>query len=480
MVNPDAARIPRRLFCCAIAFYRLTFKRIRQKQKQEAFVPEQQETKNQENILVLDTNVLLSNPNALEKNFKESRVIIPEIVLEELDNLKKDLRLGNRAHSVLRFLDKISKTGDFYEGIDTGHSIIEISNRLDDGTDKNDDEIVRTALIYQQLNPRAQVIFISNDKLVRIKARLKGVTAGSYMPLLHEENGGYDAEDIISASDEDLIHFHTHKTLALDVPVLPNRIYELISLKDPDVRIAVLSDKTGASLRSIPCPDKKILAINPRDDRQAAAFASLLDPQIDIVFLLGVAGTGKTLLALAAAMQMMNVPGTFEGIVLARPQIPFRKDFELGFNPGTEAEKLAPMMKSFWHVLKLVARRNAAEKQKTRPDHQLVRELIEKYEIEFENLANIEGITYHRKLIVLDEAQKADAGVVKEFISRAGPGTKVVISGNPKQNFLPYEGEHSNGLAYAAMRLAREPNVSVIHLKKVFRSRAAELAVNLL
>jgi len=433
-------------------------------------------------IFVLDTSVIIYDHMAA-KSFKEHDVVIPITVLEELDNFKKGNDTKNfAAREFTRYIDKISVGNTLQDWINIngkGHGMIKIEMHQDSKIDaekifgerKADHRILNTALYVSEKYPNRKVIMVTKDINLRIKAKSLSLTAEDY------ETGK------IKDVNEQL---YTGKSEIQKVPTeLINEIYEkgfcdpaslLKKQKPTSNHFYVLKNGTKSVLASYsPAKDvlervKKVSAfgINPRNAEQAFALDAIMNPDIKLVSIQGVAGTGKTLLSLAGALEQRR---TFHQIYLARPIVPLSNK-DIGYLPGDIKSKLNPYMEPLWDNLKYI-KNQFNEKDK---EYKQITEMVEHEKLVVCPLAYIRGRSLSDVFFIVDEAQNLTPHEVKTIISRAGQNTKIIFTGDIHQIDTPYLDAQSNGLSYLIDKLKNQSLYAHITLEKGERSELANLA----
>lgn len=435
-------------------------------------------------IAVLDTSVLLHDHQAIT-TFKNHDVAIPITVLEELDNFK----IGNdtknfSAREVIRFIDKISTNVSLQEwiplGKDKGSFKIVLASEPDGinaervyARGKNDHKIINAALFLKEEEPTKEVILVTKDINLRIKAKALGITAEDYKT-------GKVADDVSKTSgvctidniDPDQIRQIFTK----------GRIDENGILEDKKIANGYYILKNGKSsslavynphLDQLERIEKEfVYGIKPKNAEQAFALNALLNNDIKLVALQGVAGTGKTLLALASALEQHK---KYQQILLARPVVPLSNK-EIGFLPGDANDKIGPYMEPLWDNLKFIKSQFGENERK----HKAITELQESGKIVISPLAFIRGRSLSNMIFIIDEAQNLTPHEIKTIITRAGENTKIVFTGDINQIDTPYLDEHSNGLAYLIDKLKGQPLFASVKLEKGERSELANLANDLL
>lgn len=442
-------------------------------------------------IVVLDTNVLLHDPEAIYA-FPGDEVIIPAIVLEELDSKKRMAdELGRNARQISRMLDKIKESGHFHSGIHLSNDSlirVEINHRnytkVQDmfGEISNDHRILAVAVNYdaeqQKLaeKERRQVIIVSKDVLMRIKADVFGLAAEDYVTdkhrVDHELYAGYSTVYVHpSVIDE----FYTHRYLYTESILLKHRFYphEFVILKDEmgTAKSALLKvNANGKKLEPLYLSNDPVWGITARNAQQRMALELLLNDDIPLVTLSGKAGTGKTLLTLAAGLMKVEDERKYKKLLIARPVVPMGKD--IGYLPGEKEEKLRPWMQPIYDNLEFLF--------DTKKSGDIEKILLGLGSIHVEALTYIRGRSIPGQFIIIDEAQNLTSHEVKTIVSRVGEGSKIVLVGDPQQIDHPYLDAMSNGLTNIIERFRGEQLSGHIHLEKGERSKLAQLAADLL
>lgn len=433
-------------------------------------------------IFVLDTSVIIYDHMAV-KNFKEHDVVIPITVLEELDNFKKGNDTKNfAAREFTRYIDKISIGNTLQDWINIngkGHGMIKIEMHTSSKTDaekifgerKGDHRILNTAMYVAEQYPKRKVVMVTKDINLRIKAKSLKLTAEDY------ETGK------IKDVNEQL---YTGRSELQKVPTeVINEIYEkgfcetsklLKKQKPSSNHFYTLKNGSKSVLASYsPTKDviervKKVTAfgINPRNAEQAFALDAILNPNIKLVSIQGVAGTGKTLLSLAGALEQRR---NFHQIYLARPIVPLSNK-DIGYLPGDIKSKLNPYMEPLWDNLKYI-KNQFSEKDR---EYKQISEMVEHEKLVVCPLAYIRGRSLSDVFFIVDEAQNLTPHEVKTIISRAGENTKMIFTGDIYQIDTPYLDTQSNGLSYLIDKLKDQALYAHITLEKGERSELANLA----
>lgn len=435
-------------------------------------------------IFVLDTSVILYDHNAI-KNFQEHDVAIPITVLEELDNFKKGNDTINfEAREFIRFLDKLSGEYTLSDWIPINgrgrgkfkvimHERSSVDAEKVFGERKADHRILNGALAMRDEHPDRKVIMVTKDVNLRLKAKSLDLTA----------------EDYETGKIKDVNTLHTGNTVIEGVKqTVIDRIYAegfvsyemLFDEKPPANNYYILKNNKTAVLcfynpinESIERIDKRnAYGIKPRNAEQTFAMHAILNRNVSLVSIQGVAGTGKTLLALAAAMEQKQ---DYRQIYLARPIIPLSNK-DIGFLPGDIKSKINPYMEPLWDNLKLIQN----QWKETDKEFQKITDLVNQEKLVVSPLAYIRGRSLSNIIFIIDEAQNLTPLEVKTIITRAGEGTKIVFTGDIFQIDTPYLDSQSNGLSYLIDRIKDNPLYAHITLEKGERSELANLANSLL
>ena len=432
---------------------------------------------------VLDTNVLLHDPNS-PFSFADNDVVIPIAVIEEIDRFKKEMtEVGRNARAVSRTLDRLREQGHLTDGVPTpGGGTLRIHLGVPiprdfpfmDGRDGADMRIL--ALAWELSRSRPPVQFITKDTNLRLKADAVGVYAEDYVERSIVPDTEWHGWREAAVPREVLDRLFSEKSLpATDLGIEdpgPNVGLLLRDLGDPQHTALARRRPSQPIVTPITLP-KSVSGIKPRNVEQKFALDLLLDREVPLVTLVGKAGTGKTLLALAAGLMQTVEKPLYRRLVVARPIFPMGRD--LGYLPGDLDEKLRPWMQPIWDNLEfLLGEFDAA----TGPDGHPIEQLIDRGTLEIEALTYIRGRSLPRQLMIVDEAQNLTPHEVKTVITRVGEDAKIVLTGDPDQIDNPYVDAASNGLSYASQRLRGEPLAGTVVLTRGERSTLAEMAAD--
>lgn len=430
---------------------------------------------------ILDTNVLLHDPNSLV-NFDDNNVLVPIEVIEEIDRFKREsTELGRNARTVSRMLDGFRGEGSLSAGVEMPNGgrlkIAFHRNGHGDTTfpkDTVDNRILALAASLQKTQPRNATILVSKDINLRIKADALGLLAEDYETDRVFITDLYTGMVDIPLPPDKITAFRAKGELPLDggKTYFPNEFCTLLDDANPKKTALAKVDPTGTKLVPIHDCREGIWGIKPRNREQHFALDALLDDRVKLVTLMGKAGTGKTLIAMAAGLKRVVNDREFRRLVVARPTIAMGK--ELGFLPGSLEEKLAPWMQPIHDALEMLSDLNMGQ------DHRRSTDLMRNGSIVVEALSYIRGRSIANQFMVIDEAQNLTPLEAKTIITRVGHGTKIVFTGDPYQIDNPYVDSSSNGFNYIVSRFRDQPIAAHIELQKGERSELAELAANIL
>ena len=449
---------------------------------------------------VLDTNVLLHNPRALFV-FQENDVVIPFEVIEELDNFKvKSDGLGRAARETIRQLDALRQTGDIKSGVPIEHADGSPGGRLQIVLDTNgievpglreptpDNHIIRCAIKLQREGRR--VVFISKDIAARIKADALGVATEDFENQkvdFDELYTGYREADASQRAIDAMFHGEGIDAGDLAMSLFANEFVLLKNAENPTHTALGRADAEGRRVRAVKPMRKPVFGVLPRNLQQTMALDLLLDDSVRLVSLIGSAGTGKTLLALAAGMQRVVSDKEYTKLLCARPIMPMGRD--IGYLPGDKDEKLGAWMQPiFDNLAYLLSHRlngNSDDKAETQKQQMQgiegrIAAMIAEGTIVLEPLTYIRGRSIPNQYMIVDEAQNLTPHEVKTIASRVGEGTKLVLTGDATQIDNPYLDSSSNGLSYLVERMKGKSIVGHVTLAKSERSQLASLAAEAL
>ncbi|MFA7566189.1 MAG: PhoH family protein [Alkalispirochaeta sp.] len=425
---------------------------------------------------VIDTNVLIHRPDAI-LSFRHSNIVIPMWVLEELDRLKtfSDER-GRNARRAIRFLDSAGQRGNLAEGvrIENGSILRVVSTQPrfspnDFLQDKTDNKIILAAWQIQQKG--SQVFFVSKDINARVKATALGIKAVDYDKQKVDFTKLYTGFTAVDVRSELYLQLLEKGEIPWPDSLPPNHF---LMVRDKEHNEEIIG-RYNHETRMVSLVDKKmqpVAGIRPLNDEQLMVLNLLLDPAVQLVTLVGKAGTGKTLLAIAAGLKQAIEDKTYKRVLVSRPVIPMGKD--IGYLPGAKNEKLSHWMQPLFDNLELIT--SVYQKQNLKSPEQVVNSNI----LEMEALSFIRGRSLPNQFIIIDEAQNLSPHEVKTIVSRAGTDAKVVLTGDPDQIDSPYLDANSNGLTYLVEAFKGQPVFGHILMTRSERSHLAELAAELL
>lgn len=456
---------------------------------------------------ILDTNVLLHDPRALFK-FEDNNVIVPIYVIEEIDQFKKELsELGRNARQASRLIDRFREEGNLGVGVPLPEGgllrVVFTTKRITDEFARphvTDNLILAVALEIQEREPDRPTIVVTKDTNLRVRADALGLkaenflegsvaidrlypgasdlfVAGAHIDTLYQD--GYVDFDF-EAEKKKRIEKHEEQTngngskFTNGFEFYPN---EYLLLKDAanDSHTAlgrINAEQSGiTSVRNL---REGVWGIRPRNKEQHFALDCLLDDNIQLVTMIGKAGTGKTLLAIAAGLQKTLEERKFHRMLVSRPIFPLGRD--IGFLPGNVEEKLTPWMQPIFDNVEYLMGLSQSDKEKGRGYH----ELMDMGALQIEPLTYIRGRSIPNQYLIVDEAQNLTPHEIKTIITRVGEGTKLVLTGDPYQIDHPYVDADSNGLTYTVNKFRGQDIAATVTLYKGERSQLAELAANLL
>ncbi len=425
---------------------------------------------------ILDTNVLIHNPESIN-SFRESEIVIPLEVLEELDKLKTfpDQR-GKSAREAIRFLDGALGHGNFKEGVKLENgSLLKVSyiqpRDPPEGIalDKNDNRIILCAWALQLEGKR--VFFVSKDINARVKATALGIKAVDYEKQKVDIATLYQGVREMDISADSMALLDVTGEFPWKEHLLPNE-YALLRDKVGGRSRLARPDTEGGRLLALKEWSGTICGIEPLNERQRVAFELLLDDSVRLVTLVGKAGTGKTLLAIAAGLHKTLEERKYARMLVTRPVIPVGKD--IGFLPGEKQAKMAAWMQPIFDNLEQILG------VYRRPNLKSIDQLVKDKILEVEALSFIRGRSLPNLYIIIDEAQNLTPHEIKTLVSRAGDGTKVVLAGDPYQIDNMYLDANSNGLSYLVEAFKGQRLFGHVTMQHSERSELAELAASLL
>jgi PhoH-like ATPase len=410
--------------------------------------------------------------------FPGNKVVIPVTVLEELDKMKRlPNDLGKNSRAVVRFLDSLKSLGkgDLHKGVKLeNNSTIRI--QMDIKTDYqssfslavNDNKILMAA--YFLLEKGETVVFVSKDFAARIKAEAIGLEAQDYQNLKFAYEAIYKGISYLEVPKNTIDHFYKDGFMQEPIPDLSPNEYAIIT--SPEHTSAVGKHDPDKHQIEPLLKINNVWGIKPRNVEQRCAVDILLRDDVKLVTLMGPAGTGKTLLALACGLRKVFDEGIYTRILVSRPIVPLGRD--IGYLPGTKEEKLFNWMQPIYDNLEFLCDSSSHEPTET------LRWVMESKKIEMEAVTYIRGRSLPKMYMIVDEAQNLTPHEIKTIISRAGEGTKLILTGDPTQIDNPYLDKDSNGLTYAVGKFRDHKIYGHIFLDKTERSELAALAAEVL
>jgi len=436
-----------------------------------------------EKNFILDTNVLLHDPRSLF-TFEDNNVVIPIYVIEEVDKFKRDLsELGRNARLAARYLDALRAEGSLAEGVPLpggGNLRVVVSHRplppsIGDAQ-LMDNRILSVALDIKEREPDLKAVFITKDTSLRIRADAVGLEAQDYDAQRVEISELYTGHRELLVPRELVDQMYkpgAEVALPEGEALAPN---EFVLLKDETnpshTAMGRMNPAKGRLVPLLRVVKDGVWGIRPRNMEQSYTFDLLLNDEIKLVTIVGKAGTGKTLLAIAAGLHKTTEESAYQKLLVSRPIFPLGRD--IGYLPGDVEQKLNPWMQPIFDNLEFLFSTGS------RKGPRAYAELLESGQIQVEPLTYIRGRSLPQQFIIVDEAQNLTPHEVKTIITRSGDGTKIVLTGDPGQIDNPYVDSASNGLSIAAERFRGEKLAAHIVLAKGERSELAELAANAL
>ncbi len=441
-------------------------------------------------IYVLDTNVLLQDPNAIY-SFENNEIVIPAVVLEEIDSKKRYMdEIGRNARFFSRLMDSYREKGRLHLGVtlETGGTLrIELNHksftRMQEhfGEVTNDNRILAVALNIQaeqqEMGNGRPVIIVSKDALVRVKADALGIVAEDFLSdrVVHEYTNLYTGHLKMAVSSEYIQQFYANGKIET-AKLAPRQSFyphQFVIMRDELGGSQSAIGKVNADakwLEVLRRDEDQVWGLKARNAQQRMAMELLLNNNIPLVTLTGKAGTGKTLISLAAGLHLIEDERLYKKLLVARPIVPLGKD--IGFLPGEKEEKLRPWMQPIFDNLEYLFN--------TKKSGDLDKILAGMGSIQVEALTYIRGRSIPEQFIIIDEAQNLTKHEVKTILTRVGEGSKIVLMGDPEQIDHPYLDESNNGLSYVVESFKDQKMAGHVRLEKGERSSLAQLAADIL
>ncbi|AYV71301.1 PhoH family protein [Bacillus sp. PK3-056] len=439
-------------------------------------------------IYVLDTNVLLQDPYSIF-SFSDNDVVIPAVALEEVDSKKRYMdEIGRNARQISRLIDNLRESGKLHDKIplENGGTLrIELNHRSFHELQEifvektNDNRILAVAKNLSIEESKKEngrtVILVSKDTLVRVKADAIGLKSEDFLSDRVVENEHlYTGFMDVQVTIDVLNNFYENGQLPIaeigNGNYYPNQFLILKDVLGSSSSALAIVDSSRKFVKKLVFDHEHIWGIRPRNVQQTMAIEMLLKKDMPLVTLIGKAGTGKTLLALASGLMQTEDFGDYKKLLVARPIVPMGKD--LGFLPGEKEEKLRPWMQPIFDNLEYLFN--------TKKPGELEAILAGMGSIEVEALTYIRGRSIPDQFIIIDEAQNLTKHEVKTILTRVGEGSKIVLMGDPEQIDHPYLDAFNNGLSYVVERFKDQPIAGHVKLVKGERSSLAQLAADLL
>ena len=431
---------------------------------------------------VIDTNVLIHDPASITK-FKANDVVIPLAVLEELDSLKRYTdEVGKNAREVIRYIDslKAEQTGDLHNGvvIPEGPKVRihlqakpEPTERFPLPLDRNSNKFLLVAFLLKEKGE--SVVIVSKDFVTRVKAEAMDLESEDYENLKTSYEEMYKGLRKVDVPKKEIDLFYKDGILPMpEAGFRPNE-YALLNSPEKSSAVCKYSEKSK-KLEPLIQVSKDIWGIQPLNVEQRCAIDLLLRDDIHLVTLIGPAGTGKTLLALACGMRKVFDEPVYSRILISRPIMPLGKD--IGYLPGTKEEKLYHWMQPIYDNLEFLCSTTSGEGNGAAT----LEFIMESKKIEMEAVTYIRGRSLPKMYMIIDEAQNLTPHEVKTIISRAGKGTKVILTGDPTQIDNPYLDKDSNGLTYTVNKFKNHRIYGHMFLERTERSELASIAAEIL
>jgi PhoH-like ATPase len=436
--------------------------------------------------VVLDTNVILFEAQSLFK-FRDSDIHIPISVLEEVDTFKRDVgENGRNARQFSRFVDMLRASGSLAKGVRLDKSNSNVFVQMDFGLEglpkdldqsKVDNRILATAFTLQKEHPECFVELVTKDTNLRIKADVFGIKAKDYEPdsvVIEELYAGYIEIEVDPNLIDKFYETKLIRELGPEIKLFSNQYVIMKDKSNPAHSAIGRYSETAGGIVPLIRPNENVWGIFPRNVEQSFAMDCLLNDEILFVSLVGKAGTGKTLMALAAGLAKTLDEGKFQRLLVSRPIFPMGRD--IGYLPGDVEQKLNPWMQPIFDNVEFLMGADASQKKAAGR----AQELINQGMLNIEPLTYIRGRSIPNQYLIVDESQNLTPHEIKTIVTRAGQGTKVVLTGDCYQIDNPYVDSANSGLTHAVERFKGQRISAHVTLTKGERSELAELASNLL
>jgi len=440
-------------------------------------------------VFILDTNILLIDPNSIFK-FDDNDVVIPISVIEEIDTFKKDQsETGRNAREVSRILDRVRKRGTLSSGVplfekseNNALVFVYLSQDMDRLPkvlgDNTDNHILAVALaLKDKFQDKRKVTIITKDSNLRIKADVFGISSEDFEADKVDVSHMYSGIQKFHLESKDIETIEEEGSVVIsDSQLLPNQFVVIEEESHQEKKACGYFDEKTKKVKKIDIRSDNVWGIVPRNTEQNLAMWALLNEDIKLVTLTGGAGTGKTLLAIAAGLSMTTDEDVYNRLLISRPIFPLGKD--VGFLPGDLDEKLNPWMQPVFDSLDFLLGGGVSSKQKkfSKSYHELINQGM----LAVEPLTYIRGRSLPHSYFIVDESQNLTPHEIKTIITRAGDGTKVVFTGDPFQIDNPYVDSTNNGLTYLVERFKKSSISAHVTLNQGERSELASLAAEFL
>ena len=419
--------------------------------------------------------------------FGSNDIIIPIVVIEEIDRFKRDMsENGRHARLFSRLIDEMRADGELSKGVkipNGGILTVELGSEqplpFELIMDKADNRMLSLALTLKKEHPKRPIVFVTKDTNLRIKADALGIQAEDYEPSSVEPEQLYAGTTSLSVDPSKVDEFYQNKRLPITEGLTGLKANQYVILKDsanPNHTAMGRYSKDLDCIVPVFKPAEGLWGIFPKNAEQAFAFDALLNDDIKLVSLVGKAGTGKTLLAIAAGLAKTVDEGVYHRLLVSRPVFPLGKD--IGFLPGDLEEKLNPWMQPIYDNIDFLFGATGAKGR--RGAGKGCQELMNQGLLQIEPLTYIRGRSIPQQYLIVDEAQNLTPHEIKTIVTRAGDNTKIVLTGDSYQIDNPYVDSANNGLVYLVERFKEEAISAHITLSKGERSKLSELASNLL